>query len=185
LPRRHGRQKRVEALGTIPNNYDPLRAAFYVPWDFTSLSSLQQHYRDLDLLIPEQLHAVSPDGHMVIEKDEKLKNWLDSLDVTIPMMPLVNNYDGVNWRTDEMVEFLADPEARKRLVSELVRFVNVDAEGRRRPETPSTANPSAPSLPPGQSGVVVDFEEIPTSRKAISRNSSPNSPRRRMSTAAR
>jgi len=163
LPRRRGRRSRVEALGTIPANYDPLRAAFYVPWDYTSLSSLQQHYRELDLLIPEQLHAVSPDGHMVIEPDEKLKAWLDTLDVSIPIMPLVNNYDGVNWRTEEMVRYLKSPDARKRLVSELIRFVNVDAEGRRRPEAPSTANPSAPaaSTPPGQSGVVVDFEEIP------------------------
>ncbi len=164
LPRRHGRRQRVEALGTIPPNYDPLRAAFYVPWDFTSLSSLQLHYRDLDLLIPEQLHAVSADGHMSVEREDKLKNWLETLDVTIPIMPLVNNYDGVNWRTREMVEFLAHPEARQRLVAELVRFVNVDAEGRRRPEAPSSANPSAqaaPPAPPGQSGVVVDFEEIP------------------------
>src|SRR5258708_7314370 len=48
--KRKGRQVRVEALGAIPANYDPLRMAFYVSWDYTSLSSLQQHFRDIDLL---------------------------------------------------------------------------------------------------------------------------------------
>ena len=64
LPRRRGKRKRVEALGEvtgskIPDTYDPLRIAFYVNWDPSSLASLQQHYRDIDLLVPEQLHAIS------------------------------------------------------------------------------------------------------------------------------
>ena len=59
---RPGRKHRVAQLGQVPSNYDPLRAAFYVSWDSTSLASLQAHYHDLDVLIPEALHAVSPDG---------------------------------------------------------------------------------------------------------------------------
>src|SRR5689334_21878779 len=31
--KRTGKRRRVEALGTIPANYDPLRAAFYLSWD--------------------------------------------------------------------------------------------------------------------------------------------------------
>ena len=38
---RQGRRRRVAALGKIPENYDPLRAAFYVGDDPTSLASLQ------------------------------------------------------------------------------------------------------------------------------------------------
>ena len=59
---RRGRKRKVATLGTIPQNYEPLRAAFYVSDDYTSLASLQLHYRDIDLLIPEALHAVSADG---------------------------------------------------------------------------------------------------------------------------
>src|SRR5580700_877685 len=58
---RVGRKRKVAALGKIPENYDPLRAAFYVNWDYTSLASLQLHYHDLDLLIAQELHAVSAD----------------------------------------------------------------------------------------------------------------------------
>src|SRR5271168_4502823 len=54
-----GRHRKVAALGKIPQNYDPLRVGFYVSDDYTSLASLQLHYRDLDLLVPDLLHAVS------------------------------------------------------------------------------------------------------------------------------
>jgi cellulose synthase/poly-beta-1,6-N-acetylglucosamine synthase-like glycosyltransferase/spore germination protein YaaH/peptidoglycan/xylan/chitin deacetylase (PgdA/CDA1 family) len=138
--RRQGRQKRVEALGKIPASYDPLRMGFYVSWDFTSLSSLKLHYRELDVLVPEKLHAVDSSGHMTIEPDKNLDDWLKTLDVTIPTMPLVNNYDGVNWRTEEMVAFLSKPASRQRLIGDLVRYTNAYK----------------------QDGIVLDFELIPS-----------------------
>ena len=49
------RKRKVAALGKVPQNYDPLRAAFYVSDDYTALTSLELHYNDLDLLIPEAL----------------------------------------------------------------------------------------------------------------------------------
>src|SRR2546425_34775 len=72
VPTRIGRRRRVAALGKVPEKYDPLRAAFHVSWDPGSLASLQRHYRDIDLLIPEALHAVSPDGRLDVEPDRKL-----------------------------------------------------------------------------------------------------------------
>ncbi len=120
--KRPGRRRRVAALGKVPESYDPLRAAFYVPWDPASLASLQQHYRDLDLLIPETLHAVSPDGRLDVKMDPKLLGWMKSAAVEIPSMALLNNYDGTVWRIREMVEMLARPASRQRLVDELVRF---------------------------------------------------------------
>ena len=71
--RRRGRRLRVAALGQVPASYDPLRIGFYVSWDTNSLASLELHYRDIDLLVPEQLHSTKPDGHLDIEKDPKLK----------------------------------------------------------------------------------------------------------------
>src|SRR5690348_1925371 len=66
-PARQGRRRKVAAMGKIPQNkipqnYDPLRAAFYVGWDANSLASLKLHYKDIDVLIPESLHAVNADG---------------------------------------------------------------------------------------------------------------------------
>ena len=63
---REGRKRRVANIGKVPASYDPLRAAFYVSWDANSLASLKKHYKDLDLVIPEQLHGVTPDGALTI-----------------------------------------------------------------------------------------------------------------------
>jgi len=138
-PRRPGRKRRVAALGRVPESYDPLQAAFYVSWDSTSFNALQLHYRDLDVLMPELLHAVSPDGRLMIDHDAKLAEWLASLDVELPTMALVNNYDGVVWRINEMAEMLANSAARARLTTSLVLYAN------------STR----------QAGLVLDFEEVP------------------------
>ena len=141
---RQGRRRRVAALGKIPENYDPLRAAFYVGDDPTSLASLQIHYHDLDLLIPEALHCSSPDGRLDVDPDPKLLAWIQTLrdrGVELPKMSMVNNYNGKEWRVPEMVAMLAHPEARERLAKALEEF----ATSQREP------------------GIVVDFEMVPAS----------------------
>jgi peptidoglycan-N-acetylglucosamine deacetylase len=140
---RRGRKRKIAALGKIPENYEPLRAAFYVSDDYTSLASLQLHYRDIDLLIPEALHAVAADGHLDAEPDPKLTAFLQSLQtksIDLPVMSMVNNYDGKKgWCPPEMLQMLANPTARERLASQLEQY----ADAERQP------------------GVVVDFESLP------------------------
>jgi peptidoglycan-N-acetylglucosamine deacetylase len=158
---REGRHLRVSRIGQIPEGYDPLRAAFFVSWDSNSLASLKKHYKDLDLLIPEQLHAVTPDGAITVVdyergservkttpsqaisilKQDKLHQWMRSLNppVELPMMGLLNNYDGAVWRVEEMKEMLANPTARQHLVHDVVEY----------------------AVESHQSGIVVDFEEVP------------------------
>ena len=160
------RHLRVARIGQIPEGYDPLRAAFFVSWDANSLASLKKHYKDLDLLMPEQLHAVTPDGALTVVdyergsekvkvtpeqaiavlKDDKLHQWMRSLNppIELPMMGLLNNYDGTVWRVEEMDQMLADAEARARLVRDTVQYA-VEAH---------------------QSGIVVDFEEVPLKSQA-------------------
>src|SRR5437899_10619383 len=127
---REGRHRRVANIGKLPASYDPVRAAFFVSWDPNSLASLKKHYKDIDLLIPEQLHAVSADGALTIVdyergqnsvkatpaeaisilKDDKLHQWMKSLNspIELPMMGLINNYDGAKWRIKEMEQMLAN-----------------------------------------------------------------------------
>jgi cellulose synthase/poly-beta-1,6-N-acetylglucosamine synthase-like glycosyltransferase/peptidoglycan/xylan/chitin deacetylase (PgdA/CDA1 family)/spore germination protein YaaH len=157
---REGRHRRVARIGQIPQGYDPLRAAFFVSWDSNSLATLKKHYKDLDLLIPEQLHAVTPDGAITVVDYEryqtvqttpedaiarldqdKLHQWMRSTNpaVELPIMGLLNNYDGKDWKVPEMVEMLANPTARQHLVQDVTRFAT-DAH---------------------ESGIVVDFEEVP------------------------
>jgi peptidoglycan-N-acetylglucosamine deacetylase len=159
-PARAGVHTRVARIGQIPAGYDPLRAAFFVSWDSNSLASLKKHYKDLDLLIPEQLHAVTADGAITVVdyeryqtvkaspaealsrlSQDKLHQWMRSLNppVELPIMGLLNNYDGAVWRVPELAEMLADPNARHRLTADVAEYA-VSAH---------------------QAGIVVDFEEIP------------------------
>ncbi|MBZ5645253.1 MAG: glycosyltransferase, partial [Acidobacteriia bacterium] len=142
--KRTGRQRRVESLGQMPAAYDPVRAAFYVGWEPTSLASLQQHFHDIDLLIPERLHSITASGRLDVEADPKLAAWLQGLQqqnppIRMPTMPLLNNSDGTNWLTDEMAAMLKDGAARRHLTDQTVQYI--------------TDNHYA--------GLVVDFEEIP------------------------
>ncbi|MBZ5526329.1 MAG: glycosyltransferase [Acidobacteriia bacterium] len=161
--KREGRRRRIAAIGQVPEKYDPLRAAFYVSWDPTSLASLKIHYKDIDLLIAEQLHAVSPDGGLTVVDYEryetlratpeealarieadKLHQWMKqqktaSPGFDLPMMGLVNNSDGTNWFIKEMSEMLASRAARQRLEQELTEY----------------------AVKARQAGIVVDFEEVP------------------------
>src|SRR6266852_4091116 len=166
VPTREGRKRRVANLGTVPASYDPLRAAFFVSWDPNSLASLKKHYKDIDLLIPEQLHAVTPDGALTVVdyehgqntvkaspaeaiallRDDKLHQWMKSFNppIELPMMGLVNNYDGVEWRIKEMVQMLANAAARQNLVRGIVEY----------------------AVESHEAGIVVDFEEVPDASQA-------------------
>src|SRR5215469_8060070 len=143
--KRTGRYRRVEALGQNPPSNDQMtvRAGFYVAWDPTSLAALQQHYRDIDLLIPERLHSITSTGRLDVEADPKLEAWLQSLEkqntppIKIPIMPLMNNSDGTNWLTDEMAALLKTKSARQNLAQQAVQYLNQNH----------------------YSGLVVDFEE--------------------------
>jgi cellulose synthase/poly-beta-1,6-N-acetylglucosamine synthase-like glycosyltransferase/spore germination protein YaaH/peptidoglycan/xylan/chitin deacetylase (PgdA/CDA1 family) len=140
-PPLRGRKRKVAALGKVPQNYDPLRAAFYVGDDPTSFASLKAHYHDIDLLIPEALHASSPDGRLDVDQDPKLGQWMQSNAIELPVMSMVNNYDGKTWVTKEMAEMLASLAARERLSKSLADFATLQH----------------------QAGVVVDFELMPQS----------------------
>jgi peptidoglycan-N-acetylglucosamine deacetylase len=152
------RRKKLAALGAIPQNYNPLiRAAFYVPWDPASLASLQQHYRDVDVLITETLHSVTPDGtldvvtpdgklHPVpddgrlnITPDPKLTSWMQTSGVDLPVMGLMNNSDGTTFQTDRLTAMMSSPDARKRLIQTAVLYTEAQK----------------------QVGIVLDFESIP------------------------
>ena len=96
------------------NTDEGIRAAFYVPWDAASFSSLREYARQIDLLYPEWLHVLTPDGHVqgveteqqafhvvqdgtVHPVDDKVMPFLKSEDTGMEVFPLVNNFDGTDW----------------------------------------------------------------------------------------
>jgi hypothetical protein len=46
------------------NAEEGIRAAFYVPYDAASFSSLREYARQIDLLFPDWLHVITPDGRL-------------------------------------------------------------------------------------------------------------------------
>src|SRR4051794_27894831 len=97
------------------NSGEGLRAAYYVEDDPASYSSLRQHVSQIDLLFPEWLHVVSPEGNLTgypldnrpyrvvadsgatrpVDRDGKVAAVIASNHVNLDVFPLVNNYDPV------------------------------------------------------------------------------------------
>ena len=60
-----GHRKTKSAASSVElNSQEGIRAAFYVQWDASSFSSLREYARQIDLLFPEWLSVLTPDGHL-------------------------------------------------------------------------------------------------------------------------
>ena len=138
------------------NAEEGIRAAFYVPWDAASFSSFREYARQIDLLYPEWLHVLTPDGHLQGEDpetvkffdvvqgstlrpvDEKVMPFLKSEETGMEVFPLVNNFDGTDWIN--IAAFLNDRDARARFRQQIATFLASDKYG----------------------GLMVDFEAFPS-----------------------
>jgi len=148
--------------GDVPlNSGEGLRAAYYVEDDPASYSSLKQHISQIDLLFPEWLHVITPDGvikayaadntpypliehgtvHQV-DREAKVARTVVANHVNLDIFPLVNNYDprkGLS--VPEIGNFLSNETLRASFVQQIDKFL--------------AANPS-------YRGLTIDFQEIPT-----------------------
>ena len=145
-PKRKGTHRKTGKLPTqvALNSGESLRAAFYVTWDAASYSSLREYIHQLDLVFPEWLHVLTPDGHLqaVTELntlypvmkdgkpaniDPKVMQFLKQENAAVEVLPLVNNFDPITneWKA-EIGGFLADPAGRKRFREELDIFLATD-----------------------------------------------------------
>lgn len=125
------------------NTDEGIRGAFYVPWDAASFSSLREYARQIDLLYPEWLHVLTPDGRLlgadeqakksffdVIQNggvhsvDNKVMPFLKSEDTGTEVFPLVNNFDGDNWI--DISDFLNNPDARRTFRRQVQLFLASD-----------------------------------------------------------
>jgi cellulose synthase/poly-beta-1,6-N-acetylglucosamine synthase-like glycosyltransferase/peptidoglycan/xylan/chitin deacetylase (PgdA/CDA1 family)/spore germination protein YaaH len=169
--RRHPRAQRAARKSKKPasqlvlNSGDGVRAAFYVTWDAASFSSLREYLPQIDLLYPEWLHMLTPDGHLqavtaenklfnVVQEgvvrpvDDKVMPFLKAENAETEVLPLVNNFDptvspnGV-WVTD-LQGFFNDPIARANFRQQVGAFLG---SGRYR-------------------GLTLDFEGFPPSAQA-------------------
>ena len=68
--KRHPKPRLAKRKSQLPptqvrlNSDEGIRAAFYVSWDPASYSSLREYLHQIDLLFPEWLHVLTPDGRL-------------------------------------------------------------------------------------------------------------------------
>src|SRR6202453_5294390 len=127
LASRSHRKSKLPGSEVKLNGEEGIRAAFYVPWDAASFSSLRDFARQIDLLYPDWLHVLTPDGHLqgvddqtnkffdVVQNDrarpvdDRVMPFLKAEDPGMEVFPMINNFDGANW-VGEVTGFLNDPE---------------------------------------------------------------------------
>jgi cellulose synthase/poly-beta-1,6-N-acetylglucosamine synthase-like glycosyltransferase/spore germination protein YaaH/peptidoglycan/xylan/chitin deacetylase (PgdA/CDA1 family) len=157
VARTHRKSKLAASQVTL-NQEEGIRAAFYVPWDAASFSSLRNYARQIDILYPDWLHVLSPDGRLqgvddqtnkffdVVQNntvrpvDDRVMPFLNAEDTSMEVFPMVNNFDGANWYGD-IVQFLNNADARAVFRRQAMQFL---ASGRYH-------------------GLMIDFETFPAS----------------------
>src|SRR3989454_2510176 len=151
LHRGHRKSKSAPSQVKL-NAEEGIRAAFYVPWDAASFSSLREYARQIDLLFPTWLQVLTPDGRLqsvdeqtnklfnvvqgvtVRSVDDKVMPFVKSEDTGMEVFPVVQNFDGTDWI--DISAFLNDPDARARfrgqgdafLASDKFRGLMIDFE---------------------------------------------------------
>jgi cellulose synthase/poly-beta-1,6-N-acetylglucosamine synthase-like glycosyltransferase/spore germination protein YaaH/peptidoglycan/xylan/chitin deacetylase (PgdA/CDA1 family) len=140
LARSHRKSKLAASQVTL-NQSEGIRAAFYVPWDAASFSSLRSYAHQIDILYPDWLHVLTADGHLqgvddqtnkyfdvvqgktVIPVDDRVMPFLKTEDPGMEVFPVVNNSDGSNWIAG-ISEFLNNPDARSTFRSQATQFLS-------------------------------------------------------------
>jgi cellulose synthase/poly-beta-1,6-N-acetylglucosamine synthase-like glycosyltransferase/spore germination protein YaaH/peptidoglycan/xylan/chitin deacetylase (PgdA/CDA1 family) len=126
---RSHRKSKLAASQVKLNQGEGIRAAFYVPWDAASFSSLRSYAHQIDILYPDWLHVLTADGRLqgvddqtnkyfdvvqgstVLPVDDRVMPFLKAEDPGMEVFPIVNNFDGANWVGD-IAGFLNNPGAR-------------------------------------------------------------------------
>jgi peptidoglycan-N-acetylglucosamine deacetylase len=154
---RSHRKTKLAASQVKLNQEEGIRAAFYVPWDAASFSSLRSYSHQIDMLFPDWLHVFTPDGRMqgvddqtnkyfdvvqekrVLPVDDQVMPYLKTENPAMEVFPMVNNSDGSNWV--DVSEFLNNPDSRALFRRQAGEFLS---SGRFR-------------------GLMIDFEAFPAS----------------------
>ena len=156
LARSHRKSKLAASQVTL-NQSEGIRAAFYVPWDAASFSSLRDYAHQIDILYTDWLHVLTPDGRLqavddqtnkyfdliqgktVGSVDDRVMPFLKAEDPGMEVFPMVNNSDGVDWV--DISGFLNNPDARALFRRQAGQFLS---SGRYH-------------------GLMIDFESFPAS----------------------
>jgi cellulose synthase/poly-beta-1,6-N-acetylglucosamine synthase-like glycosyltransferase/peptidoglycan/xylan/chitin deacetylase (PgdA/CDA1 family)/spore germination protein YaaH len=142
------------------NSGEGVRAAYYVDWDPASYSSLKAHISQIDILFPEWLHVISPDGNIIsytidnhpfsvvdangvhdVDHEDKVIKTITNAHVDTEIFPLINNYNAQKGVfMPNIGDFLSNAGARANFIHQVDLFL--------------TGNPR-------YHGISLDFQEVP------------------------
>jgi cellulose synthase/poly-beta-1,6-N-acetylglucosamine synthase-like glycosyltransferase/peptidoglycan/xylan/chitin deacetylase (PgdA/CDA1 family)/spore germination protein YaaH len=161
---RSSRRKTLRRPSEIELNQDEgLRAAFYEN-DEANYSTLKTHIHEIDMLFPDWLHVISPDGNLVgatpmfpvhfynvvdaagvhgVDPEGKVKTTIEAAKEDTDVLPMLNDYNTLTgeWNGGDVIsKMLHNPAARERLHVQLDKFLSGNPEYR---------------------GICLDFELVP------------------------
>src|SRR6202166_3356413 len=141
LANRSHRKSKLAPSEVTLNQEEGIRAAFYVPWDAASFSSLRDFSRQIDLLYPDWLHVLTSDGRLqavddqtnkffdvvqnghVRSVDDKVMPMLKAENNGMEVFPMVNNFDGTDF-VGGITDFLNNPSARANFRQQVGSFLS-------------------------------------------------------------
>jgi peptidoglycan-N-acetylglucosamine deacetylase len=167
---RPARRRTQRKPSEIPLNTDEgIRTAFYVD-DEPSYSSLKQHIHQIDMLFPDWLHVISPDGKLKaatplfpvhiydvvddagvhnIDPENKVRRAIDAAKEDTEVFPMVNDYDV---RTDQWGEtigaLMKNSQATRFLPAAQTTMASPSTLKRCRTMPKLNISPSSPNFTP-------------------------------------
>ena len=159
------RRSDVKPSDVVMNEVEGLRAAFYSDTDPASFASFKAHVKQIDLLFPEWLHVVTPDGSIVgytsdnipfavvdrsgvhsVDRENKIVKVISDAREDTEIFPMVNNYSPVDGAFEPTVEpFLLSAAARDNFLQQVDQFMAANTRYR---------------------GLTLDFQALPPDAKA-------------------
>jgi cellulose synthase/poly-beta-1,6-N-acetylglucosamine synthase-like glycosyltransferase/peptidoglycan/xylan/chitin deacetylase (PgdA/CDA1 family)/spore germination protein YaaH len=143
LNRSAHRKTDAKPSDVILNEGEGLRAAFYTDIDPASYASFKQHVKQIDLLFPEWLHVITPDGALTaynsdntpfavvdaagvhgVDRENKIARAITAAKEDTEIFPMVNNYSVTDQVFEPSVEpFLLNSSARANFVHQVDEFL--------------------------------------------------------------
>jgi cellulose synthase/poly-beta-1,6-N-acetylglucosamine synthase-like glycosyltransferase/peptidoglycan/xylan/chitin deacetylase (PgdA/CDA1 family)/spore germination protein YaaH len=156
------RKTRRHPVDIVLNQDEGLRAAFYEN-DEQDYSALKAHIHQIDMLFPDWLHVVAPDGNLIastslfpvrlynvvdaagvhgVDPENRVRNVIEAAKEDTDVFPMVNDYNVLTqeWNGEVIGKMLRDPAARERLHVQVDKFLSAGLPYR---------------------GICLDFEQVP------------------------
>ena len=118
----------------------PVSIGFYVNWDDSSFSSLQQNLRSLDWVVPEWIRLSGDEKDpLTLDIDQKALELIHSDKPDTKVLPLLQNYKNEQWDSSAIAKALGSETAKQKLITSLLKVIDEYKFG----------------------GIAIDIEEVP------------------------